>query len=490
MPELHPVVDRLLNSGRYALRGRSEILTEHQLKDRKGNVTRNVTRADLDAIAKVTNQKAENGALSPLAAGHSFDDVYDEKGQLLRKFPEEKQPQPLGYLYRYSVDQNPHTGKYSLFADEYVQKQITDPETGQMVDGVQYAATFPRRSAEVYYSDNWVDWVAMLRRAPRLDLGLQLYAKNDPDHHFYMRHGSEEAAPVCQMARGKTRYSFDTGGDHMDPAAADPTKPPQATPAASPSAPASPTAPAAAADPMAASPEHQKAAEAYFKHVTGMHPSQGKKLMGHLHQKYAMECGLPSDMNQEYAMAIPGAAAVAPAPAHHTPPSPSATSAPATPPEKTQMQHDQAAIEKERYERRVAALEEGLAQERTARQAAETRELHTQYERQLMQLVYEGFTVDAAAELEFCTKRKYSKEQFDDHIGILRRLPRAPVGSLPPLNDLQRDFRGPANAQPTPTDEMPEQEFAKANRYSRQHPDLTWEQVKERYNKPNGVVAK
>ncbi len=209
--ELHPEVAKILYGGKYIFRGRSEAFTEHEIKNKKGEVVRKVTKDDLERFARTGNEKAKAGALSPLGAGHTFDDIYDANGQLVKKFPEEDQPQPIGYLHRYSVEFNPATGKHSLYVDEYVERRITLKD-GTVVDGRQYAATFPRRSAEVYHSEGWLDWLAILRRAPRLDLALNAYAMNDPDHAFYAHLPNCDNATVCEMARGKMRYSMDTGG--------------------------------------------------------------------------------------------------------------------------------------------------------------------------------------------------------------------------------------------------------------------------------------
>lgn len=150
------------------------------------------------------------------------------------------------------------------------------------------------------------------------------------------------------------------------------------------------------------------------------------------------------------------------------------------------MSVDQLAIEKERYERRLADLESRAI-------AAEAKELKTYYERELMQLVHEGYDIDAAAEMLTVEKRRYTRERFDEHIADIRRFAqKAPVGSLPPLSDMTRDFRIPtAGPAQTPTNTMTEDEFAKANRYQRQHPEMPWAEVKERYNKTdrNGTPA-
>ncbi len=102
------------------------------------------------------------------------------------------------------------------------------------------------------------------------------------------------------------------------------------------------------------------------------------------------------------------------------------------------MQQDQLAIEKERYERRLADLEAQVA-------ASAAKELNSHMRYELQQMVAEGFEVKAVDELKFMEDRKYSKTQVDDHVAILRRtVPKMPIGDIPPINDLSRGFHVPA----------------------------------------------
>ncbi len=214
--ELHPAVKRIFDPNKYVCRPSVEIFTEHAIRGKDGKEIK-VGKEDLEQFAKVNNEKAAKGALSTVGAGHTFDDQYDKDGNLEKKFPEEKQPTPLGFLYRYEVKYNQHTKKWSLYADEHIEKYIKDPETGQMVDGLKYTASFPRRSAEAYHNEKWIDHVAMIRRAPRLDLGVVAYAKNDPAHALYSKDKDGKELYAYQFARGKVRYSFDTGEGTMEP---------------------------------------------------------------------------------------------------------------------------------------------------------------------------------------------------------------------------------------------------------------------------------
>ncbi len=475
MPELHPAVDRILNSGKYLLRPHVEGFTEHELKNAKGDVVRKVTKDDLEQFAKVNNQKAANGALTPIGPGHTYDDEYDKEGHLVRKFPEEDQPQPLGYAYNWRVEFNQHTGKYSLFHDEYIQSQID----GQ--NGLAYTSTFPRRSAEAYHNEHWIDWMALLRRAPRLDLALETYAKTTHEHIYYSHLPGGIDGPVIEMARGKMRYSMDTGGTM------DPTTPPTAAPTPAPAS-------GSSENPIDISsmPEHREAAEAYARHTSGMHHSRVAPLMKKMHDMYAAECGMQGDMNTPYAMGAPSPTSAGPAPA-----APAAPAAPPTPhnppvPEHAKMSQDQAAIEKERYERRLRDLEEGLATEKTARAAAEEKELKSYYERQILQLVYEGYEgINAEEELKTVEGRKYSRQQFDDYMQTLRRLPKAPISPTridPHSHELQR----PIGKVETQSDKY-NKNFDKIQRYVRQgmsNHEAYEKATGEKWQGSNGVLSK
>jgi hypothetical protein len=144
------------------------------------------------------------------------------------------------------------------------------------------------------------------------------------------------------------------------------------------------------------------------------------------------------------------------------------------------MQKDQANIEKERYERRLADLEARAA-------AAEEKEFYSHMQRELMQLVYEEYPIKADEELELCKSRKYSREQFDNHIADTRRLLkgyRSPVGDLPPLA-IHRDFQVPSGGKSEERIDgstMSEADADKMYRYMRQT-GCTWEEAKTKYSK-------
>lgn len=461
-----PTVQELLHSGKYARRPRVEIFTEHSIKGADGKIIE-IDKARLEKIAEVGNKKAARGNLSLIGPGHTYDDEYGKDGKLVKKFPEDQQPRPWGAMYQYVVAKNPH-GKYSLYVDEYVEKEIVNPQTGKKEDGLTYTASFPRRSAEIFHSQYWIDWVASLRRAPELDMGLALYEKSDPDHVRYANFDNKKPFPAIDMGNPtdwKTRYSADTAGEVMGTprrygadeipgnekaaesktpaadmggegggAAASPTELPSAN---------GPGEGAEAATDGALPPEHMEAAEKYSMHVMGMHHTRQKALMQHMHSKYGAECGMDGNMMSPH---TPGGA---PASASTTSAAPSA---PHTPPEKAKMSklaQDQDAIEKSRYAKELADVRAEVSELRKDRDAAREAELHAKYEQQLLSLVWQGYEIDADKEMEFCKKRKYSKEQFEDHLEILKRMPHAPTDHGPAADmGAHRQYQHPQRVPP------------------------------------------
>lgn len=488
-------LNRILRSGEYVCRPSRQIFVEHTFTNKQGEVTRKVTKDDLDAIAATGNANAANtGDLAPIGIGHTFDDIMDEQGQLVRKFAESEQPKPIGYLHNYSVRQR-SDGKWALYADEWIQRTIND-ERGQPVDGVQYAETFPRRSAEYFPSKRWIDWLALLRRTPALNMGLDIYAfaAVHPERANYIR-GSDGAPLLAGVidARGKWRYSLESDmdtGSGPDGQAEKPVAPEAAAPpAASPAAPADdrpPMEPAAnTTDPMQR-PEHQQAAERYMAHCTGMHHSQVKPLLHHVHAMYSAQLGLPGDKMAAHVPPPAPAAPVAPqagAPAPPGGPAPPAA-APAgsptpmdagaapTPPGSEHAKHSPtgpgglsgdsswhekhnvpvagpgvgpAFIPGSEEHKRMSAVQQGVTDHRVQTQvdkdryelqqlresvaAMQTETRKANYERDLTGLMAMGFEFTLSKEVARMEPVRYDKAACDAHVACIKEnYQRAPVG--------------------------------------------------------------
>lgn len=442
---LHPVVDAILNGGTHLKRPRVEIFTEHEIKGKDGKVVV-VDKARLEKIAKVGNDKAKVGNLSLVGPGHTIDGEFDQNGKLIRPFPQEKQPKPWGVLHNYRVEKNPASKKYSLYVDEHVERLIRNPETGALEDGLKYSASFPRRSAEIYHSACWIDWLAALRTAPELDLELQHYANANPDHVRYANFTSKQPFPVLDSGTStglKTRYSAETA------AAFDPTDAPTADPDAPADTPPIEADDLAAPDEQAEGelpPEHKEAAEKYSMHSSGMHHTRMAAILQRLHGEHGMEGDMktPHVPKEKMAMSTPSATGVPPQAA---PPPPQKA------PEHTQMSKDQEAIEKSRYEARFKALEEKAAAAEARAAAADKESLVSHTHQLAMQMVYEGFPIHAEYEKKICEKGRYSREQVDEHFAELRVLhadKKAPVDNSPPFDmGAHRAYSHPVRGEPT-----------------------------------------
>lgn len=276
-------LDHVLRSDEYVRVPAVPIFDEHDEYDAKGNLVRRFSAAELQEIARRCNARAQQtGDLSPFGPGHTFDDVYDKAGRLIYKAKEEDQPIPIGYLHNYQVGRYGPEGKLGILADMYVKRRIIDSK-GQVVDGLQYLKTFPRRSVELWPEDGIIDWVAVLRRTPQRDLGLLTYAKAV----HYVREaragassgdGAQLVPAAALFGRGpqggkqKLRYAM---GDTMP----DPTQPPSAT---APTTPAQPPDGAGAQLP----PEDQDKAMKYAQHLINNHP-----VFKYCAMKYAQEAG-------------------------------------------------------------------------------------------------------------------------------------------------------------------------------------------------------
>lgn len=166
----------ITESGDYVLVPDFVVFDEHDEFDDQGKLIRKFDRARLQQIVDKCNAREErSGDLATIAPGHSLDDPKSE----------EDQPPPWGYARNYRLGHFGPGKKLGILCDAYVRKQIRTKD-GQIVDGPEYLATFPRRSPELWpnhravpeHARNTFDWIAVLRRAPQRDLGLSVYSRN------------------------------------------------------------------------------------------------------------------------------------------------------------------------------------------------------------------------------------------------------------------------------------------------------------------------
>lgn len=185
----------ILESGEYAKIDGVPIFDEHSEFDKKGNLLRKFSRTELQHIADACNNRERTtGDLSPLGPGHTRDDVASE----------EDQPAVFGYARNYRVGTFGPEKKLGLLCDWHVQKRIRT-KSGQTVDGVEYAKSFPRRSVELWPDSMTIDWIALLRRSPMRDLGLLAYSR---DSHTVSYSPRREVVGMTN-SKGKLRYSME-----------------------------------------------------------------------------------------------------------------------------------------------------------------------------------------------------------------------------------------------------------------------------------------
>lgn len=523
-------LDRIMRSGEYVCRPHRQIFAEHELYTPQGQVGRKASKEDLLEIARVGNDNAmRTGDLALLGIGHTFDDIKDANGNIIRKFSEAEQPKPIGYLHNYTVEPL-LDGRWALFADQWVQKVIYindrgDPDiSGKPVDGRQYVETFPRRSPEYFPGRKFIDWLALLRRTPALNMGLDVaaYAYLNPDKSYY-RMGTDGAMLLAAVvdSKGKWRYAAEDDMDEPKPSSpAAPNDPPAGGPPPMDTPPAGgppPNSPAAPADDRPVLPNdggmneglpdlHKTCAEKYAAHCYEMHHSQQKALLHHAHSLYAAALGLPPDKmaphNPAPAIvpgAVPGTTPVSPGgpatPAPAAPPSPAAPAGPpphlkndaASPPatgpsvpgatnafipgEVKRMSAVQQDIEKHRFA-------SDLEKERYARQQLEARldviereKRQMAYERELTNRLNRGVSMNLVKEMERAQKWDYASDRCAEQLACIdENYPKAPIGDSF-IDPIMVGVTGalPSRGGPQLPEKTSYEENQKAKKYAAKH---------------------
>lgn len=195
-------LDAILKSGDYEIIDNVPIFDAHDEHDKEGKLVRSFRRAELQAIADKCNQRAiDTGDLAPFGPGHTIDGA-----------PETSQPPVYGYAKDFTVGHFGPASKLAILCKFYIKKSHK-----------ALAASFPRRSVELWVKDKMIDWIALLRRTPQRDLGLLTYVKEaqflthlHQEPLFYDALKQKHLAGHLSLT-GKLRYSMDFD---MDPTAA------------------------------------------------------------------------------------------------------------------------------------------------------------------------------------------------------------------------------------------------------------------------------
>ena len=403
---------KLFDPAEYGVIPSVPVYKEHVRKLANGHELK-ITKKELERIAALKNAKEKTTlSLAPLGPGHTKDDA-----------PEEAQPPVWGYQRNWRVVYDRRQGKWVLLTDWYIKRRIHRAD-GKIVDGVAYAKTFPRRSVEIWPDDLDIDWTALLRVTPELDMG-QIDYSAGPGVVRYQRSRSGK----------KFRY-------HEESSMADDTQ--------------DPTVPPTDAVPATDEPldeDHAEAAEKYAKHVFGMPHHHVRKLMHHLHRiRYGKDYpeGADDDGDADDAPAIdeqpqePVQYAAGPGVGSAT----DAFTPELVGKEKERMQKAQADIQKSRYQRELDEMKQQLATERNARLAMEKRERIARYERDLSQLLAEGYSFDLAEEVAEVSD--FDQAKFDKHKSRIKtRYQKAPVAmpGVPGLDSAPTNGRQPTQQQ-------------------------------------------
>lgn len=155
-PSAKPRPPKLDDRKQWVVRRRVPILDVHD-HPTKGKVDESL----LNLLAENSNARVDKGSPGLAMLGHTTDDG-----------PETGQPPPVGYVRDYVVGE--FDGRACLLADFYFDRR-------KFAD----AMTYPHRSVERVESkrpeDNYIDAIALLRRAPERPLSLLTHSRDNPD---------------------------------------------------------------------------------------------------------------------------------------------------------------------------------------------------------------------------------------------------------------------------------------------------------------------
>lgn len=241
-------------------------LRDPQTKEAKpnpnfGKLIRRFDAARLQAIVdKNTKRMNDSGDVAPFGPGHTIPDP---------NVPETLQPPVWGYAVPERVGSfGPSGHKVGILGSLYARAEFAD----------KVKRDFPRRSIELIPGEEFIDWVAILRRSPQRDLGNLSYSRDSvfytaaqarfcpwetPDaFRPYSDATGQHALTAAIGADGKLRYSLDNTEE--DPMPDLPNMPPPG--AGAPGAP----------DMGQLPPEEQKKADMYWKYMRDSKPELKK----------------------------------------------------------------------------------------------------------------------------------------------------------------------------------------------------------------------
>lgn len=200
----------VLESDKYEKVKNVRVFKAHKEFDEKGDLEREFDVKRLHKIADRCNERAKTtGDLSPIGPGHTI------KGA-----SETDQPPVWGYAHNFRVAKFGPNQVDSLLCDFYVKKTVKDgAESICWSEGLD---RYPRRSVELWVKDGFFDWIALLKRTPKLDLGLLTFKKSATkivDGKLYYEADMDEFTEHEETGDGRDRMvEEEVRDDPTDPA--------------------------------------------------------------------------------------------------------------------------------------------------------------------------------------------------------------------------------------------------------------------------------
>lgn len=135
-----------------------------------------VDKRHLQSLTENTNRRASKQEYPLVRVGH-----------VIKGAPETDQPPPVGYLRNFAL------GKFddddAVLSDMYIDKRARIAlSDGRILEGEEILRSFPRRSVESFFTreeNGYIDAIALLNRAPELDLGLVTHFSKSDDVEVY-----------------------------------------------------------------------------------------------------------------------------------------------------------------------------------------------------------------------------------------------------------------------------------------------------------------
>lgn len=428
---------------------RWEVLTARNVFDehtdeRKGKSVRRFTRADLDEIARRCNVRDRKGQCCPLTLGHTRDDA-----------PEKDQPEIVGYARNFRVAYDERLGRHVIRADYYLRR-----------DRAREAREYPNVSVEYWPDGRFFDPIALLRRTPQRDLGQWTYHRKQAGTAAVIRYAMGDK-PVADEREDEREEDKGPAG----PPDKDAPPPDEGRAEGDPDGEGDrrEDEPERPGDPDVEPEFHQKVMKCIrgqYKHLDRMHEDYAKKYgAGAASQGNGF---LPGDDDSDPDRSPP--------PDDDKPSDPESEGDMPPPPAK---KPDQMARASDVL--RMARLEAEVAELRAKTKVNERAQDDKDRLEALIAMEDMGYSFDRNEVMELT--RRYSKQEFVNHLNFMRKTCKKDPASGPPLpvSPLSSTARYAAERtyQDESPDELAESDMDRFHDYLRRHPGAEFEAAKK-----------